>query len=99
MKSVLLFQHNSQEVWDGSNRDSQINAQGTELATIHQSHVGEFLKLKVVLEGYRRCQDSHDLSECHHLSPSYKFNIVNFDSEKLSAETLWDHPKYSHHSM
>ncbi len=24
-------------------------------------------KLKVVLEGYRRCPDSHDLSECHHL--------------------------------
>ncbi len=23
--------------------------------------------LKVVLEGYRRCPDSHDLSECHHL--------------------------------
>ncbi len=23
--------------------------------------------IKVVLEGYRRCPDSHDLSECHHL--------------------------------
>ncbi len=24
-------------------------------------------KVKVVLEGYRRCPDSHDLSECHHM--------------------------------
>ncbi len=24
-------------------------------------------------------------------SPSYKFNSLNFDSEKLSVETLWDH--------
>ena len=23
--------------------------------------------IKVVLEGYCRCPDSHDLSECHHL--------------------------------
>ena len=68
---------------------------------------------KVVLEGYRRCSVSHDLSECHHLydlgsiksSPSYKFNSVNFDSEKLSMETLWDHlkcganPKFSFFSL
>ncbi len=58
--------------------------------------------VKVVLEGYCRCPDSHDLSECPHLyglgrhicsyikaapgcqksSPSYKFNSLNFDSEK-----------------
>ncbi len=25
------------------------------------------LLVKVVLGGYRRCPDSHDLSECHHL--------------------------------
>ena len=23
--------------------------------------------VNVVLEGYRRCPDSHDVSECHHL--------------------------------
>ncbi len=53
---------------------------------------------KVVLEGYRRCPDSHDLSECHHQPksyPYYKFNSVNFDSEKLSVETLWDHLNHS----
>ncbi len=27
----------------------------------------ETLCINVVLEGYRRCSDSHDLSECHHL--------------------------------
>ena len=54
----------------------------------------------MVLEGYRRCPDSHDLSECHHLydlgrhiSPSYKFNSVNFDSKRLSIETVWDNLK------
>ncbi len=24
-------------------------------------------QVKVALEGYRRCPDSHDLGECHHL--------------------------------
>ncbi len=62
---------------------------------------------KVVLEGYRRCPDIHDLSECHRLydsyieaapgcqksSPSYKFKSLNFHSEKLSETTLWDHLK------
>ena len=42
----------------------------------------------------------HDLSECYHLydlgrhikcSPSYKFNSLNFDSEKISVITVWDH--------
>ncbi len=61
---------------------------------------------KVVLEGYCRCPDSHDLSECHHLydlgrheaahgcqksCPSYKFNRLNFDSEKISVTTPLDH--------
>ncbi len=26
-------------------------------------------------------------------SPSYKLNSLNFDSENLSVETLWDHLK------
>ncbi len=51
----------------------------------------------MVLEGYRRCPDSHDLSECHHLCDLgrhiYTHNSVNFDSEKISVETLWDHLK------
>ncbi len=50
----------------------------------------------MVLEGYRRCPDSHDLSEWHHLydwAGIYRFNSVNFDSDKLSVEALWDHLK------
>ena len=31
---------------------------------------------------------------CQKSFPSYKFNSVNFDSEKFSVETLWDHLKY-----
>ncbi len=58
-----------------------------------------FYCLKVVLEGCCRCPDSHDLSAYCHLydlgrqksSPSYKLNNLNFDFEKLSVETLWDH--------
>ncbi len=42
-------------------------------------------QFKVVLEGYRRCPDSHDLSECHHLTMP---TSVNFDTEKVSVETL-----------
>ncbi len=48
---------------------------------------------KVVLEGCCRCPDSHDLSAYQKSSPSYKLNSLNFDSEKLSVETLWDHLK------
>ncbi len=65
--------------------------------------------LKVVLEGCCRCPDSHDLSAYHHLydlgrhisSPSYKLNSLNFDSEKLFVETLWDHlnGQYQKHQM
>ncbi len=55
----------------------------------------------VVLQGYPMCPDRHDLSECHHLydlgrhksSPSYKFNSLNFDSEKISVITVQDHLK------
>ncbi len=32
--------------------------------TLRRIHVS---KIKVVLGGYPRCPDSHDLSECHHL--------------------------------
>ncbi len=41
-------------------------------------------EIKVVLEGYRRCPDSHDPSECHHLYDlgRHKFNSHNFDSKK-----------------
>ncbi len=28
---------------------------------------------------------------CQISSPSYQFNSLNFDSEKISATTLWDH--------
>ncbi len=27
----------------------------------------KIIRFKVVLKGYGRCPDSHDLSECHHL--------------------------------
>ncbi len=30
---------------------------------------------------------------CQKSSPSYMFNSLNFDSEKLSETTLWDHLK------
>ena len=30
---------------------------------------------------------------CQKSRASYKFNSVNFDSKKLSVETLWDHLK------
>ncbi len=60
-----------------------------------QSCANNSLLIKVVLGGYHRCPDSHDLSECHHLydCPSYKFNSLNFDSEKISVTTPWDHLK------
>ena len=56
----------------------------------------------MVPEGYPRCPDIHDLSEWYHLydlgshiysSPSFKFNSLNFDSEKISVITFWDHLK------
>ncbi len=66
--------------------------------------------LKVVLGGCPMCPDTHDLSKCHCLydldrlkaapghqksCPSYKFNSLNFDSEKISVITPWDHLKAS----
>ncbi len=30
---------------------------------------------------------------CQKSSPSYKFNSLKFDSEKISETTLWDHLK------
>ncbi len=62
-----------------------------------------FHTVKVVLEDYRRCPDSHGPSEYHHLydlgkhkaapgcqksSPSYKFNSLNFDPVKISVINL-----------
>ena len=36
------------------------------------NHLGKrAADFKVVLEGYRRCPDSHVLSECHHLTTSH----------------------------
>ena len=32
-----------------------------------QGHYINLHSFKVVLEGYRRCPDTHDLCECHHL--------------------------------
>ncbi len=62
------------------------------------------VSFKVVLAGYRRCPDSHDLSDCSvenswqscgspagKSCPSYKFNSLNFESEKISVTTPWDH--------
>ncbi len=31
---------------------------------------------------------------CQKSSPSYQFNSLNFDSEKISSTTLWDHLKH-----
>ncbi len=60
------------------------------------------ITLKVVPQGCPRCPDSDDLSECHNLyylktlifaKSCKKFSTeeVNFDSKKLSVETLQDH--------
>ena len=54
----------------------------------------------MVLHGSPRCQDNHDLNECHRLydlgktsSPSNQFNILNFDPKKTSVRSLEDHLK------
>ncbi len=36
---------------------------------------------------------------CQKSSPSYKFNSLNFDSEKISETTLWDHLKWLHRKV
>ncbi len=38
---------------------------------IKMTEHAECMDFKVVLEGYRRCPDNHDLSECHHLQLSF----------------------------
>ncbi len=58
--------------------------------------------IKVVLRGYPRCPNNHDLSECHHpyglgryikQPSSYQYISFNFDSKKVSVITLNDHRK------
>ncbi len=57
------------------------------------------MHFKLVLEGYHRCPDSHDLSECHHLYDLGRHDSLNFDSERISETTLWDHLKEDHISQ
>ncbi len=73
---------------------------GNNFSLIVMCQVGRAFSIYIFLEGmqhlhliYTHCEGKYTKKKNKTSSPSYKFNSVIFDSEKLSVETLWDHLK------
>ncbi len=68
-KKKRLAKRNSlkKEGSQSSEKVGQISTMSSENYKVPQMTLWKSGFIKVVLEGYRRCPDSHDPSECHHL--------------------------------